>query len=217
MERKCSPEEGREGGRAAGPGRAPPAPTGPSGAAPARPIALGRGGHPPSLCLPLPPLLARSVSPPSLPPAPYGFSPPPPPLLPPPCCLRDSPHSTLLLRSPGERFPAVARRGPAEGPARPGPAAVSEGSAGPAWSVRGTLRVREGREEGCQPKLPAKLFPGCAVEELEEVHLSPNTPPLLVLFFSPPLLPPPPSAATRSTRHSEINIIHLHQKKPREL
>lgn len=199
MERKCSPEGGREarreGQRAAGPDRC--------SAEPLRPPRAPRGGHTASRCCPCPPGSLRVAS---LPPAPYGFSPPPPPFLPPLCCLRGSPHSTFLLHSPGERFPA--RPGPAESEGLSGASGQRGGASGTAWLGSG-----EGREEGASQN--SKVFPGCALEELEEVHL-PHAPPLLVFFFLSPT-PSHPPAATRNTRHSEINIIHLHQKKEKTL
>lgn len=144
MERKCSPEGGREarreGQRAAGPDRC--------SAEPLRPPRAPRGGHTASRCCPCPPGSLRVAS---LPPAPYGFSPPPPPFLPPLCCLRGSPHSTFLLHSPGERFPA-----------RPGPA-ESEGLTGPAGSVEGRAEQPGWGQERAVRRVPAKTpkcFPG---------------------------------------------------------
>lgn len=195
MERKLNPSAGAASrARLPSPSPSPPPPMPP----------VGHGGHPrrpqppraaaaarfPSPSPALPPGSLRVAS---LPPAPSGFSPPPlqppPPL---PCCLRDSPRSTLRLRPRGERFPAADVEGPRQRGPLPGLSRASRqhgGARGGDTHTRGTAGEGEGRGEGCQPKLPAREFPGCAGEELEEVNL-PHSP-LPSCFLSPhPPAPP---------------------------
>lgn len=196
MERKLNPSAGAASrARLPSPSPSPPPPMPP----------VGHGGHPrrpqppraaaaarfPSPSPALPPGSLRVAS---LPPAPSGFS--PPPLQPPP-----PPFHVVSVTLPAPRYasgpggsvsPPRTWRGPgsaARYPGSAGPAGSTEGRGGGHTHTRGTAGEGEGRGEGCQPKLPAREFPGCAGEELEEVNL-PHSP-LPSCFLSPhPPAPP---------------------------